>query len=67
MRHENAGGVSISGAAASVNGQNPGVPVRKDLRTWPALPDENDLTMALRMSMEIVESWQPGARDETAV
>jgi hypothetical protein len=67
MRHELAGRVSISGAAASSNGQNPGTPVRQELRSWPELPDENDLTMALRMAMEIVESWQPGSQVGTAV
>jgi len=67
MRHELAGRVSISGAAASSNGQTPGTPVRQELRSWPELPDENDLTMALRMAMEIVESWQPGSQVGTAV
>jgi hypothetical protein len=66
MRHENAGRVSISGAAASAIVGNPGVPIRQDLRSWPDLPDENDLTMALRMAMEVVESWQPGVRVESA-
>jgi len=65
MRHENAGRVSISGAAASpTNGRAPGTgtPIRRELRSWTELPDENDLTMALRLAMEVVDSWQPGAQ-----
>jgi hypothetical protein len=63
MRYEQTGRVSISGAAAKVaaNGRDESAPRRQDLRSWPDLPDENDLTMALRMAMEVVESWQPGA------
>jgi hypothetical protein len=62
MRHEN-GRVTISGAAArvSANGRDGSAPTKQELRAWSDLPDENDLTMALRMAMEVVESWQPGA------
>ena len=62
MRYENGGGVSISGAAASAQDPTSGSPIRQDLRTWTELPDENDLTMSLRLAMEVVESWQPGAQ-----
>jgi hypothetical protein len=62
MRQENAGRVSISGAVAKVSADGPDgfAPTRQELRSWSELPDENDLTMALRVAMESVESWQPG-------
>lgn len=62
MRQGRTGQVSISGAAATVSPNGNGAaPSMKELRSWPDLPDENDLTIALRMAMEAVESWQPGA------
>jgi hypothetical protein len=67
MRLESTGRVSVSGAAATVaaNGRDGIAPTRQELRSWPELPDENDLTMALRMAMEAVESWQPGKTVES--
>src|SRR5262249_46345429 len=55
MRHEN-GRISISGAAArvSANGRDGSASTKQELHSWSDLPDENDLTMALRMAMEAV-------------
>ncbi|MEA2595629.1 MAG: hypothetical protein QOF01_2098 [Thermomicrobiales bacterium] len=70
MRHQAVGPVSISGAvttaAASTNGRDSATPTKRELRSWPGLPDENDLTMALRVAMEVVEEWQPGTQGESS-
>jgi hypothetical protein len=70
MRHQAVGPVSISGAvitaAASTNGRDSATPTKRELRSWPGLPDENDLTMALRVAMEVVEEWQPGSQGESS-
>ena len=71
MRHFTAGPVKISGAvisaSAATNGRSPTRPTPRELRSWPNLPDENDLTMALRMAMEVVDSWQPATTVEARI
>lgn len=40
--------------------RDPGTPANQGMiRSWPALPSEDDLTMALRIAAEQVDTWSP--------
>jgi hypothetical protein len=62
MRYENSGQVMLSGAATIANPDAPrdhASSIQRGLRVWADVPDENDLTLSLRMAMEEVERWNP--------
>jgi hypothetical protein len=62
MRYENSGQISLSGAATIADPNAPrdhASSIQRGLRVWADLPDENDLTLSLRMAMEEVERWNP--------
>jgi hypothetical protein len=57
MRHDVDGPVRLIGAVVPTNGRVRASTTQRELRRWPDLPDENDLTMGLRMAMEVVDGW----------
>jgi hypothetical protein len=65
MRQVNNGSVQISGVAMRGGDTTGATTIQHQLREWPELPDENDLTMALRMALEVVEEWRPGQTIES--
>lgn len=68
MRHEPSGRVTLSGASAYVTdpAQRTGAPsIQRGLRVWADLPEENELTMALRIAMEEVERWHSSRQSES--
>jgi hypothetical protein len=61
IRRVHDGPVTMTGAAMRDDDMTGATKIQREMREWPGVPDENDLTMALRMAMEVVEDWRPGA------